>query len=37
MNAASRLRCAISMKNAMPTPVPRITVAPMTWRYLSSR
>jgi len=32
--AASRLRCATCMKNAIPLPVPRITMAPSTCRYL---
>ena len=30
MKAGSPLRCAISMKKAMPLPVPRITTAPST-------
>jgi hypothetical protein len=37
MKAASRLRCAISMKKAMPEPVPRMTMAPSTWRYLTMK
>ena len=34
MKAAEPLRCAISMKKAMPPPVPRMTMAPSTCRYL---
>ena len=30
INAGSPLRCAISMKKAMPLPVPSMTVAPKT-------
>ena len=37
MKAASPLRCAISMKNAMPLPVPRMTMAPSTCRYLTRK
>ena len=31
------LRCAISMKKAMPSPVPNSTVAPRMWASLSAR
>jgi hypothetical protein len=30
--AGLRLRCAASMKKAMPAPVPSSTAAPITWR-----
>lgn len=31
------VRCAISMKKAMPVPVPRMTMAPSTWKNLSRK
>ena len=36
-NAGSRVRFAINMKKAMPIPVPRITIAPKTCKYLSAK
>src|SRR5437879_4092846 len=35
MAAASRVRCAIHIKKAMPRPVPNSTAAPSTWTSLS--